>query len=177
MPTLTALQLREENQSREIFWTMEPQEIFPGLWVTGPIRRITDYEDVGGPFFRDALRHEPDLLLDDQALFFESEQGIIVISGCAHAGVVNTLHCIMDLTGQERVFTILGGMHLGSAGPERIARTIDAFRMHCVARIGPAHCTGTKATAQLWNAFPDRCFGCSVGTEIVFQRHHSVRIG
>ena len=133
------------------------------------IRRITDYEDVGGPFFLDALRSEPDPLLDDQALFFESKQGLVVILGCAHAGVVNTLHHIMDLTGQKQFFAILGGMHLGSASPKRIARTLEAFQIHEVAHIGPAHCTGSKASAQLWNAFPDRCFACSVGTKIEFS--------
>ena len=169
MPALTVLHLREHNPALDIQWTTESQEIFPGLWSTGVIRRITDYEDVGGPFFLDALRSEPDPLLDDQALFFESKQGLVVILGCAHAGVVNTLHHIMDLTGQKQFFAILGGMHLGSASPKRIARTLEAFRIHKVEHIGTAHCTGSKAAAQLLNAFPDRCFACSVGTKIEFS--------
>jgi len=176
MPALTSLHLRENNLKSDIQWTTEPREIFPGLWVTGVIRRITDYEDVGGPFFLDALRSEPDPLLDDQALFFESKLGLVVILGCAHAGVVNTLHHIMDLTRQERVHAVLGGMHLDSASPKRIARTLEAFRIHKVAHIGPAHCTGTKANAQLWNTFPDRCFSCSVGTKMEFHQNKPARI-
>ena len=169
MPALTALNLRDNNRTRNIVWTKGPQEIFPGLATTGSIRRITDYEDVGGPFFLDALRTEPDPLLDDQAVFFESEKGLVVILGCAHSGVVNTLHYIMDLTGQSRFLAVLGGMHLNQASPERIARTIEAFRIHDVARIGPGHCTGMKATVKLWNTLPNRCFSCSTGTRIEFD--------
>jgi len=168
MPALTARSLSEHNQTGNVVWTKGPQEVFPGLAITGSIRRLTDYEDVGGPFFLDTLGNESDPLLDDQALFFESNQGLVVILGCAHAGVVNTLHYVMDLTGQNRFLAVLGGMHLNTASPERIARTIQAFRIHDVARIGPAHCTGTKATAKLCNTFPNRCFMCSVGTRAHF---------
>ena len=177
MPTLTALNLREHNRKRDVVWTKRPAEIFGGLWVTGTVRRITDYEDVGGPFFLDAFGNEPDALLDDQALYFGSKEGTVVVLGCAHAGVINTLHHIIDLTGQEQFSTVLGGMHLRSASPERIKRTIEALRLHNVARIGPAHCTGTKATGQLWNAFPDRCFTCSVGTKMEFHQQHPAQIG
>ncbi|MBN2211843.1 MAG: MBL fold metallo-hydrolase [Sedimentisphaerales bacterium] len=168
MPAMTARYLQERKGTDRLCWTPEPEEIFPGLWITGVIPRITDYEDVGGPFYLDAFRNQTDPLWDDQALFFDSEEGLVVILGCAHAGVVNTLHHIKDFTNQNRFFTILGGMHLGSASPERIARTIEAFRMYDVARIGPAHCTGMQAKAQLWHAFPDRCFNGSVGEKIEF---------
>jgi 7,8-dihydropterin-6-yl-methyl-4-(beta-D-ribofuranosyl)aminobenzene 5'-phosphate synthase len=169
MPTKAAQSMREHSSAQNIAWMKEPREIFPGLVATGSIRQLTEYEDVGGPFYLDALGTQPDPLLDDQALFFESNQGLVVILGCAHAGVVNTLHHIMDLSGQKRFFTVLGGMHLGSASPERIARTIDAFRFHDVARLGPAHCTGKKAITQLWKAFPDRCFSCAGGTQLEFD--------
>lgn len=165
---MTAVYLQERKESDTLCWTSRPQEVVPGLWVTGAIPRVTDYEDVGGPFYLDGFRNRPDPLLDDQALFFESEKGLVVVLGCAHAGVVNTLCYIKDLTGQNRFYAVLGGMHLVSATPERIARTIEVFRTYDVARIGPAHCTGTQATAQLWHEFPDRCFNCSVGDKIEF---------
>ncbi len=166
MPAMTAMYLQQHKNSERICGCRGPQEIFPGLWITGTIRRITDYEDVGGPFYLDAFRNHPDPIWDDQALFFQAEEGLVVVLGCAHAGVVNTLHHIMDLTGQKRFHAVMGGMHLVSASPERIARTLEAFRIHEVSRIGPAHCTGAQATAQLWHEFPDRCFCCSVGESI-----------
>ena len=168
MPALTALNLSEHKNIRNLIWTNKSTEIFPDIIATGPIRRLADFEDVGGPFFLDAFGAKPDPLLDDQALFFESAKGLVVILGCAHSGVVNTLHYIAELTGQKEFFTVLGGMHLISASPERIEQTIEAFRIHNVQRIGTAHCTGAKATTKLWEAFPKKCFSCSVGTRLEF---------
>ena len=168
MPALPALNISEHPNIRNVVWTEKPTEIFSGLTATGPIRRLSDFEDVGGPFFLDAFGDKPDPLLDDQALFFESAKGLVVILGCAHSGVVNTLNYIAELTGQKEFFTVLGGMHLVSASPERIEHTIEAFRMHNVQRIGTAHCTGAKAAAKLWEAFPQKCFSCSVGTRLEF---------
>ncbi|MBN2378135.1 MAG: MBL fold metallo-hydrolase [Sedimentisphaerales bacterium] len=169
MPALTHLHLSQPQFHERIKWTTQPTEVLPGYLVTGPIRRLAEFEDVGGPFFQDAFQTEPDLILDDQALYFNSAQGLVVILGCAHAGVVNTLHYIADLTGQMDFFTVLGGMHLLVASPERIENTIKAFRVHNVQQIGTAHCTGAKATAKLWEALPDKCFACSVGTQIEFE--------
>lgn len=173
MPSLTAMNLREENQTLDIHWTTDPHEIVPGLWATGPIPRTTDYEDVGGPFFQDTSQKQPDPLLDDQALFFESYQGLVVVLGCAHAGVINTLDHITRFTGQDEFNTIIGGMHLNSASAQRITKTIEALGIHKIAHIAPAHCTGPKATAKLWNALPDRFRPCSVGTRIEFQSTQS----
>jgi len=166
MPNLTAMHLRQQKKNHQLHWTTQPQQVCPGLWVTGPVPRVTDFEDTGGPFFLDAARNQPDPILDDQALFFQSTQGLVVLLGCAHAGVVNTLDYIKNLTGHKHCFTMVGGMHLGAASPQRIHNTIEAMRAYQPARIGPAHCTGTHATAQLWNAFPDQSFTCSTGTTI-----------
>lgn len=169
MPAVTAQYLAQHNFLQSVVWTTQPTEIGSGITVTGPIRRITDFEDVGGAFFLDSFGEKSDLLPDDQALFFETSRGLVVVLGCAHSGVVNTLHYIADYTGEKEFYAVLGGMHLSSASPERIERTIEAFRSHNVRRIGPAHCTGIKAVTKLWEAFPDRCFSCSVGTKIELE--------
>ena len=173
MPDITRRNLQQHKSIQNLTWTKTPTEVVPGITATGPIKRLSDIEDVGGPFFQDAQGTRPDPILDDQALFFESTQGLVVILGCAHAGVVNTLNHIADLTGQKEFFTVMGGMHLVSASPERIEHTIEALRAYSVQRIGTAHCTGTKVTAKLWQAFPKRCFSCSVGTHIEFQKNVS----
>jgi 7,8-dihydropterin-6-yl-methyl-4-(beta-D-ribofuranosyl)aminobenzene 5'-phosphate synthase len=71
--------------------TEKPTTLSNGLVATGPVPRITDFEDTGGPFFLDAQCQQPDPLWDDQAIFFESKQGTVVLLGCAHSGVINTL--------------------------------------------------------------------------------------
>lgn len=147
----------------------KPTPLAGGLTATGPVPRVTDFEDTGGPFFLDARCEQPDPLTDDQALFFESAQGTVVLLGCAHSGVVNTLRYVQQLTGGRPLHAVFGGMHLVGASPHRLERTIDELRKLNIDRLGPAHCTGRAATIALWNALPDRCVPCHVGTKFQFD--------
>ena len=149
--------------------TRTPVAICPGVWATGEIPRANDFEDTGGAFFLDEHCSTPDPLLDDQAVYLESPQGIVVLLGCAHAGLVNTLDYVASLTGRDRIHAVLGGMHLVSASYERIARTETALQHYDVQVIGPAHCTGRKATTQLWQEFPGRCVECVAGSSFRFS--------
>lgn len=145
-------------------------EVFEGIFLTGEIPRHTGYEDTGGPFYLDEASTQPDPLADDQALFFDTKDGVVVVFGCAHAGVVNTLHYIREITGGRPIHTILGGLHLLAADEERMVQTLAALRELNVQRIAAAHCTGLPAVARLWAAFPGRCASCAVGTTFVFWR-------
>jgi 7,8-dihydropterin-6-yl-methyl-4-(beta-D-ribofuranosyl)aminobenzene 5'-phosphate synthase len=156
--------------SASTVWTSGLTEVVPGLFATGEIPRQTDYEDVGGRFFLDATGQQPDPLVDDQALFFESGEGLVVLLGCAHAGVVNTLLHIERLTGGKRIHAVLGGMHLLNASPARLNATIEALRRWNVSQLVPMHCTGLAATRRLWAEFPNRCAAGAVGTQMVFAQ-------
>jgi len=96
-------------QSRESIETCEPTQVAEGIYLTGEIPRRTEYEDNGGAFFLDEACTSPDPLLDDQALYIETPAGLVVVLGCAHAGVVNTLDYIADLTGKKKIHAVLGG--------------------------------------------------------------------
>jgi 7,8-dihydropterin-6-yl-methyl-4-(beta-D-ribofuranosyl)aminobenzene 5'-phosphate synthase len=157
------------ERSRVLVETVVPTAVLDGMMVTGPVPRRTDFEDTGGPFFSDAECTRPDPLLDDQALFFESREGVVVLLGCAHSGVVNTLQYIDELTGGKPIHAVLGGMHLVQASPQRLTRTLQALRAWDIRMLGPAHCTGTAATAAMWHAFPDRCVSCHVGDRFEFE--------
>jgi 7,8-dihydropterin-6-yl-methyl-4-(beta-D-ribofuranosyl)aminobenzene 5'-phosphate synthase len=148
-------------------FTDGPVEILPGVWATGEIPRRSALEDTGGPFYLDPSGTRPDELWDDQALVLETPDGLVVVLGCAHAGVINTLDYIAELFPGRPIRTVLGGMHLVRASRARIAHTIMTLCRHSVQRIGPAHCTGQEASDGLWDALPDRCFLCHVGTQIV----------
>jgi 7,8-dihydropterin-6-yl-methyl-4-(beta-D-ribofuranosyl)aminobenzene 5'-phosphate synthase len=150
--------------------TSAPSEVMKGFFLTGEIPRETDFEDVGGPFVLDEAGMRPDPIQDDQALFFDTRDGMVVLLGCAHAGVVNTLRHVRRLTQDRPIREVLGGMHLLSASPERLTRTVEALRELGIERFGPAHCTGAAATARLWNEFPTACSPCSVGSRFLFQR-------
>jgi 7,8-dihydropterin-6-yl-methyl-4-(beta-D-ribofuranosyl)aminobenzene 5'-phosphate synthase len=151
---------------RRVRATRDPQEVVPGVWTTGEIPRTNDFEDTGGPFFLDAKLTQPDPLLDDQAVFFTTGEGVVVVLGCAHAGVVNTLGHVARLTGRSTMHTVVGGMHLENASPRRMAGTLAAFRRFDVQRIGPVHCTGFLAAGAFWREFPTRCFPCAASTRL-----------
>ncbi len=157
---------KQAIRNREVVRTESPTQLFGAVGITGQVPRVNDFEDVGGPFFIDKNCRQPDQLLDDQALFIESSKGLVVVFGCAHAGVVNTLHRIADLSRQKHFYAVMGGMHLLSACEERVERTITVFREYNLQRIGPAHCTGAKAVEKFRAVFPEQFFTCSVGTRI-----------
>jgi len=152
-----------------LVYTDRPTPVAEGLTVTGPIPRRTDFEDTGGPFFLDEACTRPDPLEDDQSVFLETADGIVVLLGCAHSGIINTLRYIRPLAGNRALRAVIGGMHLGAASAERIERTIKELRRMEVQQLAPGHCTGMAATAALWNAFPGRCQTCHVGTRFEFE--------
>ncbi len=156
------------TSGRRVVASREPQEIAPGMWTTGEVPRVNDFEDVGGPFFLDAALTRPDPILDDQTVFFAGREGTVVVLGCAHAGVVNTLEHIRTLTHGAPLYTVVGGMHLERASERRMTETFAALRRLGVQRFGPNHCTGLAATALFWREFPGRCVQASAGVQLQF---------
>ncbi len=143
-----------------------PVELYKGFHLTGTIPRITDFENTGGQFFCDKECRKVDNLPDDQAAFIETPAGLVVILGCAHSGVINTLEYISSLTGSRSIHTLIGGMHLGSASKNRMDKTIAGLKKFDIQNLYPAHCTGFKATAQMLQEFPEIFRTCKTGTII-----------
>ncbi|MEW5972268.1 MAG: MBL fold metallo-hydrolase [Pseudomonadota bacterium] len=160
---LTAL-----GQARVLHTTEKSTEILPGLFVTGPIPRRNAFEDTGGPFYCDAHRHEEDLIPDDQALYALTPQGVVVILGCCHAGVVNTLEYVSELTGGRPIHAVIGGTHLLRAGEERLAHTAGLLETLDVQVLAPNHCTGLNAQCYLRGRFPDRFVEAPAGKRFTF---------
>ena len=137
--------------------TEGPTEIMPNIYVTGAIPRRREYEDTGGPFFRDAAGTTPDPLSDDQAVYIATTNGLVVLLGCAHAGTVNTLDYVAELTSRQHVHAVLGGMHLCHSSEKRVRNTLAALQEYDPRWIGPCHCTGPDAVERIRAEFPD-CF-------------------
>ncbi len=114
--------------------------------ITGPVPRHTLLEDTGGPFYLDDQRHIHDLIEDDQSMWFETEQGLLILLGCCHAGLVNTVEYIRKISGISKIHAIIGGMHLVNANEERLAYTIDHLKNWHPDLLIPCHCTGQPAT-------------------------------
>ncbi len=128
-----------------LHWIKQPTEIFPGVWLTGPIPRTHPLEDTGGPFFVDPVGQLPDPITDDMAMWIETPKGLLVICGCCHSGLINTLNYIVECSGESRIWSIIGGLHLKTASPERLAATTDALREFNPEFMVPCHCTGENA--------------------------------
>lgn len=144
----------------------KPTRVFERLWLTGPVPRRTDFEDTGGDFYLDEACTDPDPVLDDQSAFVETREGTVVILGCAHSGIVNTLWYIRELTGNRPIHTVIGGMHLVHATPDRMARTVAKLRELEIAHLYPCHCTGSAAQVRLWQEFPEACATSPTGSVV-----------
>lgn len=136
--------------------TEMPTDIVPGVWVTGAIPRETEFEDVGGQFYLNRAHTEPDAIVDDQAIVVETAAGRVVILGCGHAGVVNTLNYVRRVRGEAPLRAIIGGLHMLSANSRRISGTIAALRDADPQQIIAGHCTGWNASLALAIAFGER---------------------
>lgn len=155
--------------SRRVVADATCHEVVPGVWVTGEIPRVTGFEDTGGPFFLDEAMTRPDPLLDDQAVFLPTPSGLIVICGCAHAGVINTLQHIEQWAGgRQPIRLLLGGLHLLLASPDRMEKTVAALRARQPERLVVCHCTGTRAACRLAREFPEATGDGHAGTVIAF---------
>lgn len=157
-----------EKKFSQLIWTDKPTEIIPGVYVTGTIPRLHPLEDTGGNFWQDSQHDQVDFLLDDQALFIDAPEGLVVVLGCAHAGVINTLNYIAQITGKDNFYAIIGGMHLLNASRDRVQATAEALTKYQVQIIGANHCTGMAAIAFLWHELAGKCISCPVGTRLKF---------
>ncbi|MGZ6801231.1 MAG: MBL fold metallo-hydrolase [Mycobacteriaceae bacterium] len=140
--------------------------------VSGRVERLTAFER-GFPihYAHSSSGWEPDpMIWDDQNLIVNvRDKGLVIVSGCSHAGAVNVLRNAQRLTGEERVAGFIGGLHLTGGIFEPIIKpTVDAFAAAGIARLLPAHCTGWKAVHQLAHALPDAFVQPAVGTAVTF---------
>lgn len=147
----------------------ELTEVAPGLYFSGGIPRLNPFE-TGDPHLvervdgaQDAL---PDEFPDDTALAIETEKGLVILLGCAHAGLVNTVEYFRRELRPARIHAIVGGTHLGPAGDDQFAATVDYLARLDFDRLGVSHCTGQLRAAQLHGKFPNKVFFANVGTTV-----------
>ena len=158
-----------EHLAGEIILDSLPREILPGIHVTGEIARVSG-EDTGGAFYRDENLSIPDLLPDDQTLIIETSSGRVVLMGCCHAGVMNTLMHCERLFGVSEYALITGGMHLLKASEERLKKTLNFLEERAVRMIAPGHCTGRRPVCLMMDKWNERCVPLATGRQWSFPR-------
>ncbi|MDD5222608.1 MAG: MBL fold metallo-hydrolase [bacterium] len=143
-------QTKLEEKGADFRILEKPIEIHPEIILTGPIPRITDFESVEPMLMVEKEGEKvPDSIPEDQAVILRGENGITVLTGCAHAGIVNTLKYVQKITGANKIHSLIGGTHLLFAFEERMEKTVVALREMGVVVLAPSHCTGFRATAEL----------------------------
>jgi 7,8-dihydropterin-6-yl-methyl-4-(beta-D-ribofuranosyl)aminobenzene 5'-phosphate synthase len=143
------------------------------ILITGEIERITSFEKgLPNAYMERGGRSVKDPVLCDQALVMNlKKRGLVVISGCSHAGIVNTIHYAMKITGIKNLYALIGGFHLG--GPQFepiIEETIKAVKALDPQVVVPMHCTGQKAIQRFKEAFPDAFILNSVGSRVTLKK-------
>ena len=147
-----------------------PVKLAEGVCTTGAIPRVTTFETPSKYLkVRRKGRLRIDLFEDEQAVLVNvRDLGTILVSGCAHVGIVNTVKHAQNLTG-ERVWGIVGGLHLRDASDHRIESTIQELKKLNIGLIAPAHCTGFKSSARLYQELPTIYKSVFVGTNLEFK--------
>ena len=147
-----------------------PVEIVPGAYFTGNIERVTAYEKVPQALLiKRGEKLEHDTFPGEQALFFKVKgKGLVVLSGCAHAGIVNTVKQAQKSAGTDKVHAIMGGFHLINAKPEIIQSTVADIKAMKPDLIVPAHCTGFEAIVAFSQEMPGEFVLNTAGTQYSF---------
>ncbi len=145
-----------------------PQRVTGWLITSGIIERGNAFERPETEFFIEKGGVlEPDPFLDDMAVIANvGGKGLVIVTGCAHSGIVNTARHAMKLTKVERVYAIIGGFHLIDASPAKMSRTVDALREIDPSLIVTAHCTGKEAAYTLRREFGERVVFGEVGLRV-----------
>ena len=134
--------------------TRKPLNLMTGATTSGEIERATSFEVLedlytilDGTVVQD---HEK----DDAAVILNFQEGLVIITGCCHAGIVNTMKHAKKITGVDKIYAVIGGLHLIDASEEKIEKSIEALRE--VEWVFAGHCTGFDGLRRIANVMGDR---------------------
>ena len=146
------------------------KEIVPGGYISGNIERVTPYEKVPSAFqVQRGDKIEQDIFPGEQAVFFNVKgKGLVVLSSCAHCGIVNTVKQAKKIAGTEKIHAIMGGFHLINAKPEIIQNTVADIKAMKPDYIVPTHCTGFEAVIAFNKEMPKEFILNTAGTRYTF---------
>ena len=158
-----------EAAGAEFVFIKDFAELAPGIYFSGEIAREAALE-TGDPHLvrrsdsGDSWTTDP--FADDAALAIDTDKGLVILLGCAHAGLINTVEWFRRNLGEPRIHAIVGGTHLGPASDEQFSATVDYLARLEFDRLGVSHCTGQIRSAQLYAKFPNKVFFANVGTTV-----------
>jgi 7,8-dihydropterin-6-yl-methyl-4-(beta-D-ribofuranosyl)aminobenzene 5'-phosphate synthase len=139
------------------------REIAPGVYLTGEVPRVTAFEKGDQGLYCDCSGQVIDSTPDDQSLILDTGRGLILIMGCCHSGVVNTLEHVAYSMNRRDVYAVIGGTHLGFCGREQLEMTISTLNNWHIKKVAVSHCTGFAAASYLSKKMPKEFQIANVG--------------
>lgn len=160
-----------EANGGTLYLTDDPFQLMPGLITTGEVKRQTDFEEVG--IALKTINEEGKIIVDsmddDISLVANfKDKGIVIITGCSHAGIVNIVKQAVEISEKEKIESIIGGFHLVEAPLDRIKKTVEALSEFDINTIFAGHCTGFRAQAELYHIFKDKFLPLQTGMRFEF---------
>lgn len=143
----------------------KPIQLTENIWTTGEIPMVTDFEFIESIFYvkENGILRE-DTIPDDLALILKTDKGLVIVLGCGHRGIINTIYHAQRITAEERIHTIVGGTHLFPKSEEQQEKALKELKRIGVQKIGVSHCTGFDASMKLSKLFGDKFFFNHAGT-------------
>lgn len=145
-----------------------PMEVVPGAYFLGEVERRTPFEKPDDRYFLDPEGAESDVLPDDSAMVIRTGEGLVVLMGCAHSGLVNTTEHVSRLWKGQKIAAIIGGAHLVEADEARLEGTVDCLLAAAPRTVALGHCTGFRAMVMMAYAFGERFVPLQVGRRFGF---------
>jgi 7,8-dihydropterin-6-yl-methyl-4-(beta-D-ribofuranosyl)aminobenzene 5'-phosphate synthase len=160
-----------EAAGAEIIYSEGPYQLGPGCWTTGGVPRLSFETSGTSPFFayREGDEFIRDYIEDDQAIIINvKDKGLVIVAGCAHSGILNTVDYAQKISGVDQVWAMMGGFHLAPYSDEDVQRTVAEIKKLKPEMIAPSHCTGFRAISRFANQMPDEFVVGAVGTTYLF---------
>lgn len=155
-----------ESLGADFRFIEEFTEIFPGIYLTGEVPRVTAFEPPDPHMKLRGADEEwiQDPLRDDMSMVIETARGLAVILGCAHAGLINILEHVNSRLPGRPIYAVMGGTHLGFAEEAQFEETLEALDRFNIEMLGASHCTGLENSARLYGRLGKRFFFASAGS-------------
>ena len=157
-----------EKKGAKFLLSKDPIQISENIYLSGQINNGNKEELEDTFFIKENNNFIKDPIHDDISIFINLPELLIVITGCAHSGILNILNKSKDLKLNDKNLAIIGGLHLSKKDNAHIDNIISEFKTYNIKLLVPAHCTGINAFVQLKNSFDSKCVFGSVGKVLEF---------
>ncbi|MHA1728178.1 MAG: MBL fold metallo-hydrolase [Promethearchaeota archaeon] len=162
------------KKKTNLITTTDPYYFTESVMTTGEITRKNDYEVLSGGLTRITTVENgkiiPDELIDDLSMVFHLENdNIIILTGCCHSGIVNTISRATQLTKSKKIIGIVGGLHLHDASDLRLSKTVQELKKYPIQLMAPCHCTGLRGKCAIMTAFGKKFLEATVSTKILVK--------